>query len=69
MHALLSGAKMDNPYMLYFIVTLAMVLFFGFCIGTTWFFAKMVLGIMPQGKTNDGDKKEEENQVQDRGNG
>ena len=55
--------------MLYFIVTLAMVLFFGFCIGTTWFFAKMVLGIMPQGKTNDGHKKEEENQVQDRGNG
>ena len=56
--------------MLYLIVTLAMVLFFVFCIATTWFFAKMVLGIMPQGKANDNDKKDQEvNEVPKRGNG
>ena len=59
----------DNPYLVYWITAIATLVYFVFCITTTWLFAKLVLRAMPQGKTNDGNKKEEENQVQDRGNG
>ena len=61
---------MDSPYILYFIVTLAMLLYFVFCIATTWFFAKLVLSIIPGGKNNDNNKKDQEvNEVPKRGDG
>ena len=61
---------MTGPYILYFIVTLAMLLYFAFCIVTTWFFAKLVLSIMPGGKNNDSNKAaQERDEVPKRGNG
>lgn len=61
---------MDSPYTLYAIVTLAMVIYFVFCIATTWFFAKLVLSIMPGGKNNDSNKKtQDKNEVSERGAG
>ena len=47
----------SNPYMLYVISAVAIILFFGFCIATTWLFARMVIGVMPKEQTNDGDKE------------
>ena len=56
--------------MVYAIATIAMVLYFIFCIATTWFFAKMVLKIMPGGKNNDSNKKAQDtNEVSERGDG
>ena len=62
---------MDSPYILYAIVTLAMLLFFGFCILTTWFFCKLVLGVMPRGQNNEGGNKKtvEGDKVSERGDG
>lgn len=61
---------MTGPYILYFIVTLAMIIYFVFCIATTWFFAKLVLSIMPGGKNNDSNKEaQERDEVSERGAG
>ena len=63
---------MDNPWMVYFIATFAMLVYFAFCIATTWLFAKLVLRAMPQGKADDGNKKDKDqavNEVPERGDG
>ena len=61
---------MTGPYILYFIVTLAMVIYFVFCIATTWFFAKLVLKAMPGGNNNDSNKEAlERDEVSKRGDG
>ena len=63
---------MDNPWMVYFIATFAMLVYFAFCIATTWLFAKLVLRAMPQGKTDGGNKKDKDqavDEVPERGDG
>ncbi len=61
---------MDNPYTAYFIATIAMLVYFAFCIATTWLFAKLVLGVMPKGEANDSNKTgQEDNEVPKRGDG
>ena len=61
---------MDNPYLVYFIATLVTVVYFLFCIATTWFFAKLVLKAMPGGNNNDSNKEAlERDEVSERGDG
>lgn len=61
---------MDNPITLYFISAIAMVVYFLFCIATTWFFAKLVLRAMPGGNNNDSNKATpERDEVSERGAG
>lgn len=56
--------------MVYVIATFAMLVYFAFCIATTWLFAKLVLRAMPKGKANDNNKKDQEvNEVPEGANG
>ena len=49
-----------SHYAMYFIATVAMLLYFAFCIATTWFFAKIVLKALPDGRGKNNEGKDDE---------
>jgi len=49
-----------SHYAMYFIATVAVLLYFTFCIATTWFFTKIVLKALPDGRGKNDEGKNDE---------